>query len=193
MARFLILVLALLLPGVAMAQDFGSWHVGLLGRNSNKYVRLWTTIPKTGMEFEILLPQSSGYRYYEEYRPFEVEITRMIDTGVYQQDYKTPDQVKKLGSFMLDEAIYPVGLDNMDQSGELITFVDDLPDDFLDLLYACNNLMFRQVSGIVYLIPMDGFREALAYAKTLLFDYNDPSRHPCYPLIHSLKLPSGIL
>lgn len=193
MARFFIVFLVLLLPSMAMGEDFGSWHVGLLGKNNHQYVRLWTVVEGTDMEFEILLPQNAGYRYYEEYKPFEVEITRMIDTDVYQQSYKTPDQVKKLGSFMLDEVIYPVGLDNMDQSGELLTFVDDLPEDFLDLLTGVNTLMFRQVSGIVYIIPLDGFKDALAYARSLLHDYNDPSRHPCYPLIHSLKLPSGLL
>lgn len=193
MARLLIMFLALLAPGMAMAEDFGSWHVGLLGKNNSQYVRLWTVAVGTDTEFEILIPQSAGYRYYEEYKPFEVEITRMIDTDVYRKSYKTPDQVKKLGSFMLDEEIYPVGLDNMDQSGHLVTFVDDLPEDFLDLLSGCNSLMFRQVSGIVYMIPLDGFKEALAYARTLLHDYNDPSRHPCYPLVHSRSLPSGIL
>ncbi len=168
-------------------QDFGDWHTGIFVKNNNNYIRLWTTIPGTTTEFEIFLSQNQGFRYYEPEEQLEITFTRLIDPEIYKNYYKSADEVKKVGYFSLDEVIYPVDLESNDTSGELETIVEDIPDNFLTLLSACNILMFRQVSGINYMIPLNGFKEALAYANSLRNNYDDPSRHPCYPLVRLKK------
>lgn len=167
---------------------FGDWRVSVLDDNTDKYIKLWTMIPNTSTIFEIFLDRNKGYRYYEPEDQVEVAFTKLIDPVIYKQEYASAEEVKKVGSFSLDEVIYPVGLNNQDSAGELITYVEDLPDDFLSLLSDSNILMFRQVSGINYMIPLNGFKEALAYANSLRNNYDDPSRHPCYPLLPLHKI-----
>lgn len=171
------------------ARTFESWHVTVATRNNVEYVKMWTTIPATNSDFEIWLSTNKGYRYYEPEGRIEYAFARLIDPEIYNNFYKSIDQVKTVGSFMLDEIIYPVGLSSMDSTGtgQLVTFVNNPPENFLTMLADCHILMFRFVSGISYMIPMNGFRAALEYANQLRNDYFDPARHPCYPLIHRTR------